>query len=116
MLRLAASLARHLHASAEASVASRRLGYLDIIPAMAKVLVSLDDRLLARLDRVAADRGLSRSALLAELAARGLGESRGPGTQPEVRAALSDLDQLFAEAEGPAEDSTATIRAERDAR
>jgi metal-responsive CopG/Arc/MetJ family transcriptional regulator len=83
---------------------------------MVKVLVSLDDRLLARLDRLAAERGLSRSALLAEFAARGLGELRGPGTQPEVRAALSALDRLFAEGEGPPEDSTATIRAERDAR
>jgi hypothetical protein len=83
---------------------------------MAKVLVSLDDRLLARLDRLAAERGLSRSALLAEFAARGLGEPRGPGTQPEVRAALGELDRLFAEGQGPPEDSTAAIRAERDAR
>jgi hypothetical protein len=87
-----------------------------MIPAMAKVLVSLDDRLLARLDRLAAERGLSRSALLAEFAACGLGEPRGPGLKPEVRQALSSLDELFAEAEGPAEDSTAPIRAERDAR
>lgn len=83
---------------------------------MAKVLVSLDDRLLARLDRTAAERGMSRSALLAEFAARGLGEPRGPGTRPEVREALSDLDELFAEAGGPPEDSTDAIRSERDAR
>lgn len=81
---------------------------------MGKVLVSLDDRLPARLDRAAAERGLSRSALLAELAARGIGERCGPGACPEVREALSELDWLFAEAERPPEDSTAAIRAERD--
>jgi hypothetical protein len=86
------------------------------MPVMVKVLVFIDAQLLGRLDRLTAERGLSRSALLAELAARGLGAPRGPGIQPEVRAALSALDQLFAEGEGSAEDSTAAIRAEREAR
>jgi metal-responsive CopG/Arc/MetJ family transcriptional regulator len=35
---------------------------------MAKVLVSLNDTLLRRIDRIAKDRGHSRSAYLAELA------------------------------------------------
>jgi hypothetical protein len=86
-------------------------------PRMAKVLVSLDDRLLERLDREAAARGLSRSALLAELAAKGLGEPMGPGARPGAHEALRKLDALFcAHGAGIKEDSTAAIRAERDAR
>lgn len=81
---------------------------------MAKVLVSLDDRLLERLNRVAAERGVSRSALIAELAAKGLGEPLGPGASPRVRAALRRLEVLFRDA--PPGDSTAWFRAERDAR
>jgi hypothetical protein len=52
-------------------------GYPDIIASMAKVLISLDDQLLERIDREAAARRVSRSALLAELAAKGLGEPIG---------------------------------------
>jgi hypothetical protein len=81
---------------------------------MAKVLVSFDDKLLRRIDRAAKAGGLSRSAYLSELAenvARGEG---GPGRLPTVQAALRKLDRLFDA--GPAEDSTAAIRAERDAR
>jgi len=82
---------------------------------MAKVLVSLEDRLLERLDREAAARGLSRSALLAELAAKGLGEPMGPGARPKVGRALERIRELF-DGREPAEDSTATIRAMRDER
>ena len=81
---------------------------------MAKVLVSLDDALLRRIDRAAQARGLSRSAYLARLAERDLARLSGPGVSPSVRRALARLDELFAG--GPAEDSTAAIRAERDAR
>jgi hypothetical protein len=90
---------------------------------MAKVLVSLDDALVRRLDEEAASRHISRSALLQDLAERGLGLAVGPGAHPEVHAALADLDALFAEAEAeaaelgiPLEDATDAIRAERDAR
>lgn len=81
---------------------------------MAKVLVSLDDALLRRVDRIAKARGLSRSAYLAELAERDVARSEGPGATRAARRALARLDELFAA--GPIEDSTEAIRAERDAR
>jgi hypothetical protein len=81
---------------------------------MAKVLVSLDDALLARIDRTARARGLSRSAYLASLAERDVARTRGPGTKPSVRRALAHLDELLAFT--PPGDSTALIRADRDAR
>jgi predicted transcriptional regulator len=81
---------------------------------MAKVLVSLNDALLRRVDRIAKARGLSRSGYLAELAERDAARSQGPGASPAVRRALARLDDLFEG--GPAEDSTDAIRAERDAR
>jgi hypothetical protein len=81
---------------------------------VAKVLVSLNDALLRRVDRVAKARGLSRSGYLAALAERDLDGALGPGATPAVRRALRRLDDLFAD--GPVEDSTAAVRAERDAR
>jgi hypothetical protein len=79
-----------------------------------KVLVSLDDDLLRRIDRAAQARGLSRSAYLAELATNDVARQVGPGAQPAVRTTLARLDRVF---EGnPGEDSTAAIRRERDAR
>jgi hypothetical protein len=81
---------------------------------MAKVLVSLNDALLRRVDRVAKARGLSRSGYLAGLAERDLDGTLGPGATPAVRRARSRLDDVFAE--GPAADSTVAVRAERDAR
>jgi hypothetical protein len=81
---------------------------------MAKVLVSLNDALLRRIDRVAKASGLSRSAYLAKLAERDTARSEGPGTMRAARRALARLDALFEG--GPDEDSTVAIRAERDAR
>jgi predicted transcriptional regulator len=81
---------------------------------MAKVLVSLNDALLRRVDRIAKARGLSRSAYLAELAEQDAARSEGPGTTRAARRSLARLDDLFEG--GPPEDSTAAIRAERDAR
>jgi metal-responsive CopG/Arc/MetJ family transcriptional regulator len=80
---------------------------------MAKVLVSLNDALLRRVDRTAKARGLSRSAYLAGLAEHDTTRS-APGASRAARRALSRLDQLFAD--GSAEDSTIAIRGERDAR
>jgi hypothetical protein len=79
-----------------------------------KVLVSFDDALLRRIDRAARSRGLTRSAYLAQLAERDAAHEIGPGRDPAVQAALSELDRLFAGA--PAGDSTSAIRAARDAR
>jgi len=81
---------------------------------VAKVLVSLNDALLRRVDRIAKSRGLSRSRYLAELAERDAAHSDGPGTSRAARRALTRLDELFEG--GPSGDSTAAIRAERDAR
>jgi hypothetical protein len=81
---------------------------------VAKVLVSLNDALLRRIDRIAKSRGLSRSRYLAELAERDANRSVGRGASPGARRALVRLDELFARS--PAGDSTAAIRAERDAR
>lgn len=76
--------------------------------------MSLDDKLLKRIDRAAKDAGLSRSAYLARLAERDVEQQKGPGADPKVRAALRRLERLFENA--PPGDSTAEIRAERDAR
>jgi hypothetical protein len=81
---------------------------------MAKVLVSFQDTLLRRVDRMARSRGLTRSAYLAELAERDAAGAEGPGRNPVARGALERLDHLFAGT--PAEDSTEAIRAERSAR
>lgn len=81
---------------------------------VAKVLVSLNDALLRRVDRIAKSRGLSRSAYLAELAEQDAARFGGPGTTAAARRALARLDKLFAR--GPTGDSTGAIRAERDAR
>ena len=81
---------------------------------MAKVLVSLEDALLRRIDRVARARGLSRSAYLAELADRDVTRALGPGKTTAARRALSHLDALVGTS--PAGESTELVRAERDAR
>jgi metal-responsive CopG/Arc/MetJ family transcriptional regulator len=81
---------------------------------VAKVLVSLNDALLRRVDRIAKSRGLSRSGYLAELAERDAARSEGPGSSRAAKRALARLDDLFEG--GSREDSTAVIRAERDAR
>ena len=82
---------------------------------MSKILVSVDDKLLARIDRAASSAGLSRSAYLARLAARDLGEERGPGAGRQAQRALARLQKLF-DAQPSAEDATAAVRADRDAR
>ncbi len=81
---------------------------------MAKVLVSIDDKLLRRIDRAASASGRSRSAYLAQLAENAAAAASGPGKTAAARAALRRLDRLFSGA--PAGDSTAAIRAARDAR
>jgi hypothetical protein len=86
----------------------------DILSGMAKVLVSLDDRLLRRIDRAARASGRSRSAYLAQLAEADGARGQGPGKSAGARGALRKLDRLFAEA--PAADSTAVVREDRDKR
>ncbi len=81
---------------------------------MAKVLVSIDDKLLRRIDRAASASGRSRSAYLSQLAENAAAGASGPGKTASARTALRRLDRLFSGA--PAGDSTAAIRAARDAR
>ncbi|HYV01832.1 MAG TPA: ribbon-helix-helix protein, CopG family [Actinomycetota bacterium] len=82
---------------------------------MGKILVSVDDKLLARIDRAARKAGLTRSAYLAGLAARDLGTDRGPGADRRARRAMTELDKLF-KAHPAEQDATAAVRAERDSR
>jgi metal-responsive CopG/Arc/MetJ family transcriptional regulator len=81
---------------------------------MKKVLLSIDDKLLGRIDRVAHALGLSRSAYVSRLATRELGVASS-GRNAKVRRALARLDRLGAE-NGTPVDPTAFIRRERDAR
>ena len=80
---------------------------------MAKVLISIDDKLLRLIDRAAKASGLSRSAYLAWLAQQNLLAASGR-TKTSLQSALERLDRLFEKA--PPGDATADIRAERDAR
>jgi len=82
---------------------------------MAKVLVTLEDNLLRRLDRNARARGMTRSAYLSQLAQRDLERQVGPGASPEARAALARLDELAARSP-VGDDPTAAVRRERDRR
>jgi hypothetical protein len=78
------------------------------------VLLSIDDRLLRQIDRAAQKKSMSRSAYLAELAARELGIAKGPGASRRARGALRRLDTLFATL--PHDDATGAVRLQRDAR
>lgn len=82
---------------------------------MTKILVSMDEKLVARVDREARRLGLSRSAYLARLAEREVGEATGPGNDPKVHQALRNLDRLFAENPHPG-DITEIVRRMRDSR
>ena len=62
-----------------------------------RVLISIDERLLARIDDACDRLGMSRSAFLAQSASRELDGGAGPGADPTVRAALVSLDRLLAE-------------------
>jgi metal-responsive CopG/Arc/MetJ family transcriptional regulator len=60
-----------------------------------RVLISIDERLLARIDEARAQIGMTRSAYLAQLAGRELEAATGPGATPTARAALAALDALL---------------------
>jgi DNA-binding phage protein len=84
---------------------------------MAKVLVTIEDNLLKRIDRSVRDRGLTRSAYVSELARRDLDAQLGPGADPAVHAALDRLQQLGREMEyATDEDVVSLLRRTRDER
>lgn len=62
-----------------------------------RVLISIDERLLARIDAARARIGMTRSGYLAQLAERDLQAASGPGATPEGRAALSALDTVLSD-------------------
>ncbi|MFA5786660.1 MAG: hypothetical protein WDA71_06715 [Actinomycetota bacterium] len=80
-----------------------------------KVLVSIDDRLLVRVDKAAREAGMSRSAFLARAAAREVVPKYGPGRDPRVRRAMAEIRKLAA-THGASGDVTAMIREMRDSR
>ncbi len=63
-----------------------------------RVLISIDERLLARIDQECARNGFKRSTYLAQLAERELQAASGPGATPTARAALAALDMLLSSA------------------
>ena len=80
---------------------------------MAKILVSVDNKLLARIDKAARALGLTRSAYLSRLAAREVEVSNGPGRVAATRHALRRIDELFATNKHET-DITRVVRQERD--
>ena len=60
-----------------------------------RVLISIDERLLARIDDACARLGMSRSAFIAQSASRDLEGAVGPGADPAVHVALARLDELI---------------------
>lgn len=83
---------------------------------MAKVLLSIDERLLRRIDRAAKALGLSRSAYLARLATKELRAEKGPGASKEARDAMRSIEALVAKYGAAGEDSTQVVRAMRNSR
>lgn len=61
-----------------------------------RVLISIDERLLGRIDDACARNGVTRSAYLAQLADADLIGGIGPGADPAVRSALATIDGLVA--------------------
>jgi hypothetical protein len=62
-----------------------------------RVLISIDERLLERIDEAADRLGMTRSAFLAQSATRDLDDGTGPGADPRVRASLAALDRLMSD-------------------
>jgi hypothetical protein len=83
---------------------------------MAKVLISLEDALLRRIDRAAKALGMSRSGYLARLAKDELRGERAPGARRTSRDAMRRIDRLVASNGADGEDSTSVIRDMRDSR
>jgi hypothetical protein len=84
---------------------------------MAKVLLSIDNDLLAQVDEVAASLNLSRSAYVSETLAKDAGERRRERLRASAEA-LEHIRQIAAQYPEPDDGLTITewIRRERDSR
>lgn len=80
-----------------------------------KILVTLDDALVRRLDRAAREQGVTRSALLAALAEHDL-RRRTPEQQREIDGALQALRNLADRSGAAGEDAATIVRRMRDER
>lgn len=84
---------------------------------MAKVLVTIEDKLLTAIDARATKLGVSRSRYLSDLAEHELGTAKGPGAAASSRLALRAIQELAKEAGVPqGEDYVKIIREMRDSR
>ena len=84
---------------------------------MPKVLLSLDQNLLRRIDAEARRRGVTRSGFVSRLLDDALGGGARPPPGGRPRGALAPLDALFAARRGGGrEDATVAVRAGRDQR
>ncbi|HKH65588.1 MAG TPA: hypothetical protein VKA35_09015 [Solirubrobacterales bacterium] len=81
---------------------------------MAKVMISIPDKLLERLDLRAKEVGNSRSGLLQSLAEREL-EDQEQGRRQEVKRLMREIESTFTEDE-PYFDVAQLIREDRDSR
>ncbi len=82
-----------------------------------KILISIDERLLARVDEEAKGRGLSRSRFLCDLAAQEVGSTRRSlEEQREISDAISRLRELYSRNQSGREASELTVRRMRDER
>jgi metal-responsive CopG/Arc/MetJ family transcriptional regulator len=81
---------------------------------MAKVLISIDDSLLRRADKVAKEKKLSRSGFISQLIAQELDGKKGPGASKQAREAMRRMDELFRANPTTNEDLTDVIREMRD--
>jgi K+-transporting ATPase c subunit len=60
-----------------------------------RVLISIDERLLARIDEARARRDMTRSGYPAQLAVHDLEPGSGSGGDPRITAALAKIEQLI---------------------
>ena len=76
-----------------------------------KVMVSIPDDLLERIDAVASERGESRSAFLQEAARTRLGEP-----DPALSEAIAEIEELFTDIPADVPPAHVLIRRDRDSR
>jgi len=62
-----------------------------------RVLISIDERLLSRIDQAVTRRGMTRSGYLAQLASADLESESGPGRKPGAVGAMGGIGERFEE-------------------